>query len=79
MKHSLHKSIIKEADVDQLPVLVHQWSSLPKIEENHEQLTVEPFFPFSSESHPLSQPHPQAPQQLEHKYRYSPTPIPYEE
>ena len=79
IKHSLHKPIIKEADVDKLPALLHLSSSLSKIEQNHEQLTVEPFFPFSSESHPLSQPHPQAPQQAEHRYRYSPTPIPYKE
>ena len=79
IKHSLHKSIIKEADVDQLPVLVHLWSSLPKIEENHEKPTVEPFFPLTPQSHPLSQPLPQAPQQSEHKYRYSPTPFPYKE
>ena len=41
IEHSLHKSIRKEADVDQLPALVHLSSSLPKIEENLVQLTVE--------------------------------------
>ena len=89
INHSLHKSILKDTEVDKLSTVIYLSSSLPEIDQNPAQqsvetlassrLPVEPFFPLSHQLPPLSHPHLQAPQQSEHKYRYSPTPVPYKE
>ena len=89
INHSLHKSILKETEVDQHSPVLHLSSSLPQIDQNPTQqsvetlasarLPVEPFSPLSHQLPPLSHPHLQASQQSEHKYRYSPTQIPYKE
>ena len=78
IKHSLHKSIVNGIDHTQIPEKpkpLFTKDAEEKQNDNleHNNLTIEPFFPLP----PLLQPIPQTTQHVERRYKYSPTPIPY--
>ena len=78
IKHSLHKSILNGIDNNQVPentdpLVTKDVEEKQSDNLEHNNLTIEPFFPLP----PVLQPIPPKTQHLEHRYKYSPTPIPF--
>ena len=78
IKHSLHKSIVNGIDNNGVPENTEPLVTKDVEEKQNDNLepnnlTIEPFSPLP----PLLQPIPPKTQHVEHRYKYSPTPIPY--